>query len=541
MAPILRLSFISLHLLAHFSEAAASSSQKPRVLGLDFQKREVPVADRLANTRLRRRDSTLSATLYNAQSSLLYLINATIGTPPQKFTLQLDTGSSDIWIPWSGASTCTSKQKRCSNGAYDETESSTFVDVAPNEFHITYVDSTKIAGDYINETFGIGGASVSKMTMGLAKQSTEIDVTSVFQGIVGVGFDTGEAIYAQTATGSHPGLTYPNIVSQLVNQGLIKTRAYSLWLNDKGSTTGSILFGGIDYAKFQGDLDILPLQPDVFGDISSFTVTLDSFQVIGNQKKAVYTANQTMPVILDSGTTLTYLPNEIADAIARGVGAVNNVNYGVVVPCNIANTPATLNFRFGNSNGPVIVAEISQFVLPFASDVPTPKFRNGNIACRWGILPSDGNPNLFGDTFLRSAYVVFNIDGSQVGIAATKFNVTTEDIREISVASSIPGASATASGAAQQTHTGAIYLTATGLPSSAATPTAPVEATATGTFDLGAPTATPATTATTATTASAPKKGGARALEPPRQPLLATIACSAAMISALGGSPFVFL
>ncbi|KAE9962263.1 hypothetical protein BLS_000583 [Venturia inaequalis] len=502
MTPLLPLShtILSLSLLA-------SAASPPSVLGLDFQRREVPAAS--LGTRLRRRESTFASTLYNSQGNLLYL------------------------IPWSRLSTCYTKQKRCTNGAYDDSKSSTFVDVLPDEFHITYVDETKIAGDYINETFGIGGVTVAKMTMGLAKKSTEQDTSSEFQGIVGVGFDVGEAIYSQTATTTQPGITYPNIISQLVNQGLIKTRAYSLWLNDRESNTGSILFGGIDYAKFHGDLDILPLQPDVYGSISSFTVTLNSFQVIGNQQKVVYTANQTIAVILDSGTTLTYLPNSIADAIATGVGAVSNANYGVVVPCNIAKTPATFKFQFGNSNGPVIVAEISQFVLPFPSDIPTPKFRNGNVACRWGILPSDGNPNLFGDTFLRSAYVVYNIDGNQIGIASTNFNTTKEDVREISDASSIPGASATASGVAQQTHTGAVHLTATGVSGSAASSTGAVEATGTGTFDLGAP---------TATIASSPRKAGARALEPPRQPLIASIAGGMiVLISFLVGSMLMFV
>jgi hypothetical protein len=96
------------------------------------------------------------------------------------------------------------------------------------------VDKTKIGGDYINETFGIGGITLNGMTMGLAKKSSETDTTSPFQGIVGVGFDTGEAIYAQA------GITYPNIISQLKAQGLINTKAYSLWLNDLGKY-GTIL------------------------------------------------------------------------------------------------------------------------------------------------------------------------------------------------------------------------------------------------------------------------------------------------------------
>jgi hypothetical protein len=131
-------------------------------------------------------------------------------------------------IPWLGSTTCQTRSRRCTNGAFDDTKSNTFKELAPDAFMISYVDQTKIAGDYINETFGIGGSKLTDMTMGLAKQSSEQDTTSPFQGIVGVGFDTGEALFAQT------GATYPNIISQLQLQGLISTKAYSLWLNDRG-------------------------------------------------------------------------------------------------------------------------------------------------------------------------------------------------------------------------------------------------------------------------------------------------------------------
>lgn len=65
------------------------------------------------------------------------------------------------------------------------------------------------------------------MLMGLALSSTTPDNTGIFNGIIGVGFQAGESIAAQTGT------QYPNFVAQLVNQGYITTQAYSLWLDDR--------------------------------------------------------------------------------------------------------------------------------------------------------------------------------------------------------------------------------------------------------------------------------------------------------------------
>jgi hypothetical protein len=303
------------------------------------------------------------------------------------------------------------------------------------------------------------------------------------------------------------------------------------------SSTGNVLFGGIDYARFHGDLTVLPLQRDASGGISSFTVVLDNMNIVGAASAVQYTANLTIPVILDSGTTLTYLPDNIATAIAKGVGAVSNVNYGVVVPCELANTAGVFNFQFGNKNGPIIAANISQFVLPFPSDIPSPKFKSGKTACRWGILPADGNPNLFGDTFLRSAYVVYNIDGNQVGIAQTNFNVTTQDIREITATSSLPGASGTASGAARQTFGGGpIFLTAAGATSASAS--ASVDAQSTGTFNLGSPTKKPSSSGSSSNS----KKGDAAGLMSPPRPFTIAIAGGLTVLFTLiGGSMFVFV
>lgn len=220
--------------------------------------------------------------------------------------------------------------------------------------------------------------------------------------------------------------------------------------------TGSILFGGVDTEKYHGDLTVLPIQPDSrSGDIRTFTVVLDAISVVNKAGKSQYSQNSlALPVILDSGTTITYLPDKLSEAIANGVGATSHPTFGLLVPCSLQNSGAVISFTFGGPNGPVIQVGIAEFVTSLVSSAPAPTFPDNEPACGWGIESAGNSPILFGDTFLRSAYVVYNLENNQIGIAPTNFNATRTNVVEIS-GSSIPGASSTATGVAvQQTYSG---------------------------------------------------------------------------------------
>ena len=78
-------------------EAVAAS---PKVLGYDFAK----VKRELAPQTLERRDGGLSVDLVNDQ--VLYLVNISIGARPQAMAVQLDTGSSDLWVPSVDSTLC---------------------------------------------------------------------------------------------------------------------------------------------------------------------------------------------------------------------------------------------------------------------------------------------------------------------------------------------------------------------------------------------------------------------------------------------------
>lgn len=53
-------------------------------------------------------------TINNSVARGGYFATCTLGTPGQNVILQLDTGSSDIWVPWNQASVCSSD--RCTLG-----------------------------------------------------------------------------------------------------------------------------------------------------------------------------------------------------------------------------------------------------------------------------------------------------------------------------------------------------------------------------------------------------------------------------------------
>jgi len=266
---------------------------------------------------------------------------------------------------------------------------------------------------------------------------------------MGIGFDTHE---------SSPRV-YPNIIDDMVTQGLINTRAYSLWLDDLQADTGTILFGGYDSGKFSGELAVLPLQ------VNAATNVIDTLAVVWSSIAVTDSSGSTLLVtsdvpaaaVLDSGTTDTIVPPNTFAQLATYFGVINDTNYGYIVNCNISSMPGTLDYGFGGQGGPVISVLFSELALPLTDAAGNNvTLTSGATACQFGIDVNNQAdvPNLFGDTFLRSAYVVYDLDNKQIGIAPTIFGSTKSNVQEIGTGN-LAGVSSIASAlSVAQTATG---------------------------------------------------------------------------------------
>ncbi|KAI0389113.1 acid protease [Xylariaceae sp. FL0594] len=344
-----------------------------------------------------------------------YFASCTVGTPPQKLTLQLDTGSSDIWVPSVDSSACTdtnSQDGGCTFGAYNYEESKTF-NIVNKDFEIRYVDGSHSIGDYISETFGIGDVQLPNTTMGLGLD------TDIPYGLVGVGYALNEASVADQ-------IVYPNLPLVMLNEGYIATNAYSLWLNDLDAGTGSILFGGIDTDKYQGSLIRLDVKEDPQTNaFSSFIVELTSLQAHSSSgSDNLPSSSYPIDVVLDSGTTYSYIPQDLAMEVWREVGAQWVGSHQIAaVPCGMASSKGYFTFGFGGQGGPSIKVGMDELVI-----LPPSGRYSANDLCPFGIQNSTSDPYLLGDTFLRSAYVVYDLQNNEIAMAATDFNSTSSNI-----------------------------------------------------------------------------------------------------------------
>ncbi|KAJ2163121.1 hypothetical protein GGF46_000050 [Coemansia sp. RSA 552] len=312
-----------------------------------------------------------------------------VGSPPQKFKLDLDTGSGDVWLAGEECSVCGRHKK------FSPKKSSSYK-AEGRKWGISYGDGSFAAGYTIRDTVTIGNLTVPNQVIGLATTESRAYQMDTVDGLLGLSFSGVSFI---------PGVT--TFLDNTYENKLLKQPIFSVYISekDKDDYAGEYLFGDYDQSKFEGELTWAPLHKPKFWEILLDGVSF-SVEGIGSEQMEI-----SGPAILDTGTTLIVMNEEQATEFHRGIPSAENSDiYGWILPCNTDQlVPGNLKFTIAGVD----------FAVPVKNLVREP-VKGLDGWCFSAVTSGASNFIILGDVFLRSNYVVFDRGNARVGIAPSK-------------------------------------------------------------------------------------------------------------------------
>merc|ERR1712072_445463 len=297
----------------------------------------------------------------------------TIGTPPQKFNVIFDTGSSNLWVP-----SKTAFMPLNFHNKYDNTKSSTYVKNGTS-FAIQY-GSGSLTGFVSQDTVTMGGVTIKNQLFAEATKEPGLAFkVGKFDGILGMAFQS------IAVDGMEPAW-YSAVGDQ---------KLFGVYLGGTSGVGGEMTLGGTDSAHYTGDLTYVPVSRPKYWQIS-----VDSFS-IGNLSK--------VEGIVDTGTSLLVAPPDVVSAFGKKIGATLVAGKEWTLDCSkVAGLP-DLDIMIAGKNFPL---KGSDYVLNLSGQ------------CLLGMMGMDlsreGLSLILGDVFIRKYYTVFDMGKTQVGFATAK-------------------------------------------------------------------------------------------------------------------------
>ncbi|KAF7811194.1 aspartic proteinase-like [Senna tora] len=221
-----------------------------------------------------------------------------IGTPPQKFKVIFDTGSSNMWVP---SSQCFSSFACYLHAKYRSSQSSTYRQNGTSAA-IQY-GSGAISGFFSYDNVQVGDIVVkNQIFIEATNEPGTTFMMAKFDGILGLGF---QEISVENAV---------PVWYNMIDQGHIEP-IFSFWLNRNQSDAkgGEIVFGGVDTAHFKGQHTFVPVTRKGYWQFDMGDI------LIGG--KPIGYCNGGCSAIADSGTSLLTGPTPAINAINQAIGA----------------------------------------------------------------------------------------------------------------------------------------------------------------------------------------------------------------------------
>lgn len=300
----------------------------------------------------------------------------------------------------------------------------------------------------MNDVLTIGGMTIANLTMGLVNETSNYIGQDTYMGVLGIGYNDGSS---------------DNLPDRLLQQGLINTTAYSIWVDDDTAASGNLLFGAIDTTKFTGNLTRLrssysyvDLMVQVVGINATTTnsdgplaITVPADQESSSGATATETAGDSylFTAIFSPPDTLTTVPSDVAAQIWEVAGAYYHAELALaLIGCAAAgdtSTNFTVQLGGQGADGPIITARMADLVIPASEYNVSAEVAyyldlgDEDDVCLFGIQNasamgySDSYSSQFnlGSTLLRRTYSVFDLANSEVAVAPVVFGASaTSDI-----------------------------------------------------------------------------------------------------------------
>ncbi|KAF9509786.1 hypothetical protein BS47DRAFT_1332068 [Hydnum rufescens UP504] len=311
---------------------------------------------------------------------VLYYARMQFGTPAQTLTIDIDTGSADLWVP-GGCDSCQTKE-------FIPSESTTFHG-SSRPFTVFY-GTGSVSGHLAQDRVAMGGLTVDRQDLGIITSQDDALAGSPTSGLIGMAF-SNVAVSQK-----------PTFFENLVKGDKLSAEMFSVHLARNQVSGSELCLGCMDMTKAMGPTQWVPLVSR-----SYWAIEVSGIQIM---------ANATLPVqiiaAIDTGTTLIYVPDSIASALYRSIpGAKPADQYGDgfwTYPCS-----AALNLGF-------VIDGYAYTISP--SDFNLGHTYANSPDCVGGILSlGDGFPSNFailGDEFIKSWYTTFDYtDKGHVGFA----------------------------------------------------------------------------------------------------------------------------
>ncbi|CCD24121.1 putative aspartic endopeptidase NDAI_0C04610 [Naumovozyma dairenensis CBS 421] len=389
----------------------------------------------------------------------IYYINITMGTPEQQQELMIDTSQPYTWL-LSGSQDlqCNRLNSGCLSGSlYYVKESTSAICINPNRtYHMAFIDQSEINGTHVIDMMNFTNVDVNTAyahsTYNTKNNKGLINLGTNYLGVSNVSFinadDTvpyamGSLGLSGKITGTGTDIDSSNFdnsydfLDRLYQTNLIDSHSYSLWLamnqtyngtrvqNSVTSSFGKLILGAVDPTLFTGSFLQFEMLPALESDSATETIgypiiPMGPIYVVSKSGEMANVTSKDFlePVFLDSTYTSTYLPLNMIIQVAIQIGAmyVESLERWLV-PCNIANQHATLDFTFQDVSIRVPLTDLLGTTYDSSTNTSM-HFSTGDEACYLKIFSNQMTGyNILGRPFLKHVYMAVDLDGNNIAIA----------------------------------------------------------------------------------------------------------------------------